>query len=81
MALTKEAYKILNQNKDGITFIRPYSEYTLQDVINALTELDELKRDVARYFGLQYKNQFSSMTQNEIHEMYVLRDKLSKVKP
>lgn len=42
-------------------------------------ELEELKRDVARYFELQYKNQFDHMTQNEIHEMYVLHDKLMKV--
>ena len=45
----------------------------------SLTELEELKRDVKRYFDLQYKNQFVSMTQNEIHDMYVLREKLMKV--
>lgn len=77
MALTKEAYKILNQNKDGIRFIRPYSEYTLQDVINAITELDELKRDVARFMELEEQDTFNS--QEEHDEYYVLRDKLSKV--
>ena len=41
--LTKEAYKKLNQNKDGIRFIRPFSEYTLQEVIDALTEFEKLK--------------------------------------
>lgn len=55
-------------------------ENSLTEWVNELTdELNELKRDVKRYFELQYKNQFDHMTQNEIHEMYVLRDKLLKV--
>lgn len=45
----------------------------------AITDYEQLQRDVARYFELQYKNQFDRMTQNEIHEMYVLREKLLKV--
>ena len=44
MPLTKEAYKKLNDNTDGIRFIRPFSEYTLQEVIDALNELEELKQ-------------------------------------
>ena len=43
MSFTKEAYAKLNQNKDGIRFIRPFSEYTLQEVIDALTEFEKLK--------------------------------------
>lgn len=43
MALTKEAYKKLNDNTNGIRFIRPFSEYTLQEVIEALNELEDLR--------------------------------------
>lgn len=43
MPLTKEAYRKLNDNTDGVRFIRPFSEYTLQEVIDALNELEELK--------------------------------------
>ncbi len=53
-----------------------------EEKLALLDELEELKRDVKltkRYFELQYKNQFGHMTQNEIHEMYVLRDKLMEV--
>ena len=53
MPLTKEAYKKLNDNTDGVRFIRPFSEYTLQEVIDELTELEELKRDVKRYFEIK----------------------------
>ena len=54
MTLTKEAYKKLNDNTDGVRFIRPVSEYTLQEVIDALTELEGLKIDVKRYFELSH---------------------------
>ena len=43
MSFTKEAYKKLNQNKEGVRFIRPIGEYTLNEIIEALTELEELK--------------------------------------
>ena len=43
MPLTKEAYKKLNDNTDGVRFIRPFSEYTLQEVIDALNELKDLR--------------------------------------
>ena len=52
MSFTKEAYAKLNQNKDGIRFIRPFSEYTLKEVFETLTKFEELKRDIARYFEL-----------------------------
>ena len=55
MPLTKEAYKKLNDNTDGVRFIRPFSEYTLQEVIDALNELEELKRDVKRFMKLDYQ--------------------------
>ena len=32
MALTKEAYKILNSDYQGVRFIRPFEEYTIQDI-------------------------------------------------
>ena len=44
MSFTKEAYKKLNQNKEGVRFIRPIGEYTLNEIIEALTELEALKR-------------------------------------
>ncbi len=48
-------------------------------LLQSITELEELKRDVKRFMELQYKNQFDHMTLNEIHKMYVLREKLGKV--
>ena len=44
MPLTKEAYKKLNDNTDGVRFIRPFSEYTLKEAFDALNELEELKQ-------------------------------------
>ena len=76
MALTKEAYKKLNDNTNGIRFIRPFSEYTLQEVIEALTELEELKNDVARYFELEGNYQKSL---HEYHEMEHIKNKIMKV--
>ncbi len=43
----------------------------------ALTELEKLKRDVARYFELEEQDTFNS--QEEYDEYGILYDKLSKV--
>ncbi len=79
--LTKEAYKKLNQNKDGIKFIRPFSEYTLKEVFESLTEFEELKRDLKRYFELLESNVSYVFlgTQDISDEFDELEDKLSKV--
>ena len=86
MALTKEAYKKLNDNTNGIRFIRPFSEYTLQEVIEALTELEELKKDVARYFELTELQADEAIfpteylfTDDDWRELNYLEEKLLKV--
>lgn len=74
----KKCERIMGNSFDGLY---PTNEINkiVEPIRHSLNELEQLKRDVARYFELQYINQFSIMTQNEIHEMYVLRDKLMKV--
>jgi len=76
MPLTKEAYKKLNDNTDGVRFIRPFSEYTLQEVIDELTELEELKHDVKRFMELMDKYMtFVFLCDEETNDEY---DELSK---
>ena len=77
MPLTKEAYKKLNDNTDGVRFIRPFSEYTLQEVIDALTELEGLKIDVKRYIELIDLDDL--ITDEQIAEQLELHLKFQKV--
>ena len=71
----KEALEMLN--KCGTNIEQPFEDYVLEALNKTLTELDELKRDVARFMELEEQDTFNS--QEEHDEYYVLRDKLSKV--
>ena len=63
----------LNRIFDGMSNNVGYIKY-FENIRQALTELEELKRDVKRYFELEQKH----CELHEIDEYYDLYEKLSK---